>query len=74
MEFSRQEYWGGLLFPPQGDLPDLGTEPTSLVSPALADRFFILEDTLFLLIKKNYLFFAVGPCWLFIFSIAVCTC
>ena len=22
--FSRQEYWGGLLFPPSGDLPDPG--------------------------------------------------
>ena len=42
MGFSRHEYWGGLLFPPPGDLPDLGTEPTSLVSPALAGRFFIL--------------------------------
>ena len=24
MEFSRQEYWNGLLFPPLGDLPDSG--------------------------------------------------
>ena len=24
MEFSRQEYWGGLPFPPPGDLPDPG--------------------------------------------------
>ena len=31
MEFSMQEYWGGLPFPP-GDLPDPGIEPTS---PAL---------------------------------------
>jgi len=42
MEFSRQEDCSGLLFPPPGDLPDLGIEPTSLVSPALAGRFFIL--------------------------------
>ena len=28
--FSRQEYWSGLLCPPPGDLPDPGTEPTSL--------------------------------------------
>ena len=27
MEFSRQEYWGGLPFPPAGDLPDPGIEP-----------------------------------------------
>ena len=30
MEFSRQEYWSGLLFPFPGDLPDPGTEPESL--------------------------------------------
>ena len=33
MEFSRQEYWSGLAFPSQGDLPDPKIEP---VSPALA--------------------------------------
>ena len=27
MEFSRQEYWGGLLFPSPGDLPYPGIEP-----------------------------------------------
>ena len=32
MEFSRQEYWSGLLRPPPGDLPDPGNE---LLSPAL---------------------------------------
>ena len=32
--FSRQEYWGGLPFPPPGDLPNPGIEPVSLVSPA----------------------------------------
>ena len=32
MEFSRQEYWSGLLFPSPGDLPDAGIEPGS---PAL---------------------------------------
>jgi len=40
MEFSRQEYWSGLPFPPPGDLPDPGIEP---VSPALADGFFTAE-------------------------------
>ena len=40
MEFSRQEFWSGLLFPPPGDLPNPGIEPSSLVSPALAGRFF----------------------------------
>ena len=32
MEFSRQEYWSGLPFPSQRDLPDPGIEPGS---PAL---------------------------------------
>ena len=40
MEFSSQEYWSGLSFPAPGDLPHTGIEPMSLVSPALADRFF----------------------------------
>ena len=32
-----------LPFPSLGDLPDPGIEPTSLVSPALAGRFFTTE-------------------------------
>ena len=35
MGFPRQGYWSGLPFPPTGDLPDTGIEPTSLMSPAL---------------------------------------
>ena len=34
MEFSRQEYWSGLPFPPPGDLPDPGIEPGFLVLQA----------------------------------------
>ena len=30
MEFPRQESWSGLPFPPPGDLPDGGIEPTPL--------------------------------------------
>ena len=40
MGFSRQEYWSGLPCPSPGDLPDPGIKDTSLVSPALAGRFF----------------------------------
>ena len=29
MEFSRQEYWSGLLLPSPGDLPNPGIEPGS---------------------------------------------
>ena len=37
MEFSRQKYWSGLLFPSPEDLPDPGIKPGS---PALqADSF-----------------------------------
>ena len=32
MEFSKEEYWSGLPFPPPGDLPDPGIKPGS---PAL---------------------------------------
>ena len=35
MGFSRQEYWSGLPCPSPGDLPNLGIEPVSPVSPAL---------------------------------------
>ena len=42
VEFSRQEYWSGLLCPPPGDLPKLGIEPRS---PALAGRFFTIWAT-----------------------------
>ena len=35
MEFSRQEYWKGLAFPPSGDLPEPGIEPVSPKSPIL---------------------------------------
>ena len=41
MWFSRQEYWRGLPCPPPGDLSNPGTEPMSLMSPALAGGFFI---------------------------------
>ena len=40
MGFSRQEYWIGLSFPSLGDLPGPGIKSESLVSPALAGRFF----------------------------------
>ena len=43
MEFSKQEYWSGLPFPPPGDLPNPGIKPVSLASAALAGRFFTTE-------------------------------
>ena len=43
MGIPRQEYWSWLPFPPPGDLPNSGIEPTSSVSPALAGGFFTLS-------------------------------
>ena len=43
--FPRQKYWSGLPFPPPVDLPDLRIEPASLMSPALAGRFFATSAT-----------------------------
>ena len=40
MGLSRQEYCNGLLHPPPEDLCNPGTEPSSLMSPALAGGFF----------------------------------
>ena len=45
MEFSRQEYWSRLPFPPPGDLPDPEIEPTSLDSPELTGRIFTTSAT-----------------------------
>ena len=42
IEFSRQEYWSGLPFPPPGDLSDPGIEHVSPVAPAL-QTFFTTE-------------------------------
>ena len=41
----KQEYWTGLPFPSPEDLPNPGTEPTPLRSPALAGRFFTTSAT-----------------------------
>ena len=42
MEFSRQEYWGGLPFSSPGDLPDPGIKPRSpaLQADALPSEMF----------------------------------
>ena len=45
MEFSRQEYWGGLPVLPSRVSSDPGMEPASLMSPALARSFFTTSAT-----------------------------
>ena len=42
MEFSRQEYWSGYLFPSPGDLPNTGIEPGS---PSLQSDSLTSEQT-----------------------------
>ena len=45
MEFSRQEYWIGLPFPPPGDLPDPGIQSWALEFTALAGGFVTISTT-----------------------------
>ena len=45
MGFSRQEYWSGLPCLPPEDLPNPEIDPSSLMSPALAGRFFTTSAT-----------------------------
>ena len=45
MGFARQEYWSGLPCPSPGALPHPGMDPASLMSPALAGRFFTTSTT-----------------------------
>ena len=40
LRFPREEYWSELPCSPPGDLPNPGTEPTSLMSLVLAGGFF----------------------------------
>ena len=43
LEFSRQEYWSGLLYPPLRVIPNPGIKPSSLMSPALAGGSLTLD-------------------------------
>ena len=45
MEFSRQEYWSGMPFPPPGDLSNPGTEFMSPVSSALQADYLPAEPS-----------------------------
>ena len=44
-EFSRQEYWSGLLFSSPGDLPDPRIEPTTPVFPVMQADSLLLKPT-----------------------------
>ena len=56
MGFSRQAYWSGLSCTPPRDLPKPGTEPSSLMSPALVGRFFTTSTT------REALFYGRAKC------------
>ena len=51
MEFSRQEHWSGLPFPPLENLPGPVIKSGSPASPALAGQFFTSEP-----LGKPYLY------------------
>ena len=51
----RQEYWSGLPCPSPRDLPDSEIEPMSLVSSALAGRFFTTNTTYVTISNKSVL-------------------
>ena len=65
MEFSRQEYWSELLFPPPGDLRDPGIEPVSPTSPTLADGSLPLvppgKPIMGFMCMHIYLYIAIKP-------------
>ena len=44
---SRQEYWSGWPCPPPGNLPDLGIEPTSLMSLSCIGRHVLKHSVQF---------------------------
>ena len=56
MGFSTQDYWSGLPWPFLGYLLDPRIEPPSLMSPALAGRFFSTGITWEVLIVLHILF------------------
>ena len=56
MEFSRQEYWSGLLFPIPGDLPIPDIKPASLLSLAIAGWFFATAPPRYLHSQTEMLF------------------
>ena len=72
MGFSRQEYWNGLLCPPPGDLPHPGTEPASLMSPALAGGFSTPSATCLCVLIPSSSFIPPQPYISPLVSISLC--
>ena len=63
MEFSRQEYWNGVPFPPPGHLPNLRIKPASLAPSALAGGSLTLvpPGKLFLSLEGLKVTMAIWP-------------
>ena len=60
MEFSSQEYWSGLPFPPPWALPDPWIEPASPVVLALAGGFFTTEPPGKPQLLLNFMLITIG--------------
>ena len=52
--FSRQEYWSGLPCPHPGDLPNPGTEPMTLMPPAVPSGK-LFDVCVCMLVAQSYL-------------------
>ena len=59
--FSGQEDWSRLPRSPPGDLPHPGVESVSLMSPALADRFFPTRATWEAHLGSHWTIFLLKP-------------
>ena len=59
--FSRHKYWSGMPCLPPGDLLNQGVKPVSLMSPALAGRFFTtITSIIFLIFLSSFTICVVG--------------
>ena len=63
MGFSRQEYWSGLPFPPQGYLHDPEIKLASIMFPALVGKFFTTSTT-WEPPKNIYIYICGLPWWI----------
>ena len=60
---KKKEYWSRVPFPPPGDLPNPGIEPTSLISPVCQIDFLLLD-----LNKLSCLYGAFADVTIFVFG------
>ena len=70
MGLSRQEYWSGLPCPPPVDIPEV-IEHSSLLSPALASRFFTTSATWYKLYETVLFFKKIIYGWVILHCVYV---